>query len=258
MNPEFDFEKRYRLVREIVETIVLTLLMFLIIRFAIQNFNVDGTSMEPNLHNGELILVDKWTYLFRPPARGDVIVFVAPPHPNMDYVKRVIGVPGDIITVHNTIVIVDGITLNETYVDPRNQGNLFANKNITNLVVPPNDYFVLGDNRAVSSDSRDWGFVPKANIVGRAAFVYWPLGQDNNGFLKSYASVFANVHQPAAGAIIEPGRVTSFADLGGLGLIVVPEISLALCSRRQQVHGCFSAFSGVADVSQRFRDLRRR
>jgi signal peptidase I len=256
MNPEFDFEKRYRLVREIVETIVLTLLMFLIIRFAIQNFNVDGTSMEPNLHNGELILVDKWTYLFRSPARGDVIVFVAPPHPSMDYVKRVIGVPGDIITIRNTIVIVDGITLNETYVDPRNQGNLFANKNITNQVVPPDDYFVLGDNRAVSSDSRDWGFVPKANIIGRAAFVYWPLGQDNNGFLKNYASVFANVHQPDAGASIEPGGLLEAVRLDGFVLLWIPAVSLALW--RKPLHGRSSAFSRFVGISQRFSDLRRR
>ena len=131
MNPEFDFEKRYRLIREIVETIVLTLLMFLIIRFAIQNFNVDGTSMEPNLHDKELILVDKWTYMFRAPERGDVIVFIAPPHPDTDYVKRVIGLPGDVITIRNTVVIVDGVTLTEPYVAPQNQGNLFASKNIT-------------------------------------------------------------------------------------------------------------------------------
>src|SRR5690348_2200296 len=157
MNPEFDFEKRYRLVREIIETIVLTLLMFLIIRFAIQNFNVDGYSMEPNLHNGELILVDKWTYMFRTPERGDVIVFVAPPHPELDYVKRVIGLPGDVITIRNTVVIVDGVTLTDPYVSPKNQGNMF--KSITNFVVPANTYFVLGDNRAVSSDSRDWGVV---------------------------------------------------------------------------------------------------
>lgn len=256
MNPEFDFEKRYRLVREIVETIVLTLLMFLIIRFAIQNFNVDGTSMEPNLHNGELILVDKWTYLFRPPTRGDVIVFVAPPHPSMDYVKRVIGVPGDIITVRDTTVIVDGVTLDETYVDPRNQGNLFANKNITNMVVPPGDYFVLGDNRAVSSDSRDWGFVPKANIVGRAAFVYWPLGQDNNGFLKSYTSVFANVHQPGAGASVQSGGAVGGVDLDGLLVLLLPGISLVW--QRKRAHGCSSSFSIGAGISQRFRDLRRR
>jgi signal peptidase I len=252
MNPEFDFEKRYRLVREIVETVVLTLLMFLIIRFAIQNFNVDGTSMEPNLHNGELILVDKWTYLFRPPARGDVIVFVAPPHPNMDYVKRVIGVPGDIITVRNTVVIVDGITLNETYVDPRNQGNLFANKTITNQVVPPGDYFVLGDNRAVSSDSRDWGFVPRANIIGRAAFVYWPLGQDNNGFLKNYASVFASVHQPNTGASIQ----LVAGNLDDLVLLWLPAASLALW--RKRIYGRSSTFSRSAGINQRFSDLRRR
>src|ERR1700692_2295452 len=120
MNIEFDFEKRYRLVREIIETIVLTLLMFLIIRFAIQNFNVDGTSMEPNLHNTELILVDKWSYMFRAPARGDVIVFIAPPNKALDYVKRVIGLPGDTVTIDNTTVIVDGVTLTEPYVAARN------------------------------------------------------------------------------------------------------------------------------------------
>lgn len=235
MNPEFNFEKRYRLIREIVETIVLTLLMFLVIRFAIQNFNVDGASMEPNLHNGELILVDKWTYMFHPPARGDVIVFIAPPHPDMDYVKRVIGVPGDTITINNTTVIVDGVTLAEPYVAPQDQGNPFAYKKIQNLVVPPNDYFVLGDHRAVSSDSRDWGFVPKANIIGRAAFVYWPLGQDNDGFLKNYAFVFANVHQSNTAALSHPANspgVPVSAD--DFVLLVMPGFSLLFLRRRQR------------------------
>src|ERR1700694_3368794 len=144
MKPELDFEKKYRLVREVIETIVLTVLMFLVIRFAVQNFNVDGTSMEPSLHNGELILVDKWTYLFRPPQRGDVIVFVAPPAPTLDYVKRVIAIPGDRITINNTTVIVDGTTLNETYVASINQGNQFDYKHISNMLVPANMYFVLG------------------------------------------------------------------------------------------------------------------
>src|SRR5713226_5558932 len=196
MNPQLDFEKRYRLVREVIETIVLTILMFLVIRFAVQNFNIEGTSMEPNLHDKELILVDKWTYLFHPPARGDVIVFIAPPEPSQDYIKRIIGIPGDRITINNTTVIVDGVTLNETYVDPHNQGNFYANKVISNMLVPPNDYFVLGDNRRGSSDSRAWGFVPRKNIVGRAAFVYWPLNEGNDGFLPNVSSVFANVHQP--------------------------------------------------------------
>lgn len=234
MNPEFDFEKRYRLLREIIETAVLTLLMFLIIRFAVQNFNVDGTSMEPNLHNTELILVDKWTYLFRTPVRGDVVVFVAPPNPSLDYVKRIIGVPGDMITIRDTTVIVDGVTLNETYVDPRNQGNLFAYKNITNQVVPDGDYFVLGDNRAVSSDSRDWGFVPRQNIIGRAAFVYWPLGQDNNGFLKNYSSVFANVHLPSSSTLSQPGVLPGVVNVDGLILVMFPGISLLIQRKRRE------------------------
>src|SRR5579859_104288 len=171
MNVELDFEKRYRLVREVIETVVLTVLMFLVIRLAVQNFNIDGFSMEPSLHNTELILVDKWSYLFHAPARGDVIVFVAPPHPDQDYIKRIIALPGDIITIRDTTVIVDGVILNERYVDPKNQGNNFAYKNITNMLVPPDDFFVLGDNREGSSDSRDWGFVPRANIIGRAALV---------------------------------------------------------------------------------------
>ncbi len=196
MNPQLDFEKRYRLVREVIETIVLTVLMFLVIRFAVQNFNIEGTSMEPSLHNQELILVDKWTYLFRPPARGDVIVFVAPPTPSQDYIKRIIAVPGDTITVQNTTVIVDGVTLNESYVDPNNQGNTYGP--IINRHVPPNDYFVMGDNRADSYDSRAWGFVPRKDIIGRAAFVYWPLHENNDGFLPNVSSVFASVHSGSA------------------------------------------------------------
>ena len=234
MNPEFDFEKRFRLIREIIETIVLTLLMFLVIRFAIQNFNVDGTSMEPNLHDRELILVDKWTYLFHPPVRGDVIVFIAPPQPSMDYVKRVIGLPGDVITIKGTTVIVDGATLNETYVAAQDQGVPFGSRTITNLVVPAGDYFVLGDNRKVSSDSRVWGFVPKANIIGRAAFVYWPWGEDNNGFLKNYTSVYANVHQANSAMVGHPANAPGILGVDGFVLLLVPGFSFAFPRKRQR------------------------
>jgi signal peptidase I len=203
MNVEFDFEKRYRLVREVIETVVLTILMFLVIRLAVQNFNIEGHSMEPSLHDRELILVDKWSYLFHPPARGDVVVFIAPPHPGQDYIKRIVAVPGDTVTINDTVVIVDGVKLNERYVDPKNQGNIFAAKTISNVLVPPNDYFVLGDNRLGSSDSRDWGFVPRSYIIGRAALVYWPLGQDNDGLLPNESTVFADVHQ----AGIAPGAL---------------------------------------------------
>src|SRR5437868_808452 len=223
MNPELDFEKRHRLVREVIETVVLTLLMFLVIRFAVQNFNVDGPSMEPTLHNGELILVDKWTYLFRPPDRGDVIVFVAPPNPNEDYVKRIIGIPGDRITINDTKVIVDGVLLNETYVSPADQGNIFNYKNINNMLVPQGMYFVLGDDRLRSSDSRDWGFVPRTNIIGRAALIYWPLKQDNDGFLKNESSVFANVHQPGSTST-PPTNPIITADINPFLLLGTPAV----------------------------------
>ncbi len=229
---ELDFEKRYRLVREVIETIVLTVLMFLIIRFAVQNFNIDGMSMEPNLHNKELILVDKWTYLFHPPERGDVIVFVAPPDPTQDYIKRVIGLPGDVITIQNTTVIVDGTTLKETYIDPARQGNPYAYKVISNMVVPANDYFVLGDNRAGSSDSRDWGFVPRKNIIGRAAFVYWPLGQNNDGFLPNESAIFANVHQ--TGVKAASPSVGNGVDVDGVLLLVIPGMAMVFARRRRQ------------------------
>jgi signal peptidase I len=208
VNIELDFEKRYRLVREVIETIVLTFLMFLVIRLAVQNFNIDGYSMEPSLHNGELILVDKWSYLLHAPNRGDVIVFTAPLTPSQDYIKRIIGIPGDVITVRGTDVFVDGVKLNETYVSPARQGNPYAYKVINNLVVPPNDYWVMGDNRAGSCDSRSFGFVPRQNIIGRAALVYWPLRLDNDGLLPDRSSVFASVHQNNANLVSSTGGGT--------------------------------------------------
>ena len=224
MNPQLDFEKRYRLVREVIETIVLTVLMFLVIRFAVQNFNIEGTSMEPSLHNQELILVDKWTYLFRPPARGDVIVFIAPPQPTQDYIKRIIAIPGDTITIQNTTVIVDGVTLNESYVDSNNQGNRYGS--IINGHVPPNEYFVLGDNRANSFDSRAWGFVPRKNIIGRAAFVYWPLHEDNDGFLPNVSPVFANIHQGSAALTLLSYGV--MLDTDPVVLLILPVLFLVV------------------------------
>jgi signal peptidase I len=240
MAVEMNFEKRYRLVREVIETIVLTLLMFLVINLAVQNFDVDGHSMEPNLHDQERLMVDKWTYLFHPPARGDVVVFVAPPQPSLDYVKRIIGLPGDVITIHNTTVIVDGVTLNDTFVSSANQGNPFAEKRIENMVVPPNDYFVLGDNRGNSSDSRDWGFLPRKNIIGRAALVYWPLGQDNDGLLPNVSSVFANVHQQASAApAAQQASSHGILAVSTVLFCVVPIGIIGMRSRRRRRHNLY-------------------
>ena len=234
---ELDFEKRYRLVREVIETVVLTVLMFLVIRLAVQNFNIQGMSMEPTLHDQELILVDKWSYLFHAPTRGDIIVFVAPPHHDQDYIKRIVALPGDTISIRDTTVIVDGVTLHETYVDPNRQGNPYAYKTISNMVVPPNDYFVLGDNRVGSSDSRDWGFVPRANIIGRAALVYWPLGQSNDGFLPNASAVFDNVHQtshiPGHGTPVSQQSANP-VDIDGILLLALPGLLVIFTRKRHR------------------------
>ncbi|HEY1354105.1 MAG TPA: signal peptidase I [Ktedonobacteraceae bacterium] len=222
--------KKHRMVREVAETVILALLMFLAMRFAMQNFTIDGTSMEQSLHNGELILVDKWTYLFHPPARGDVVVFKAPPDPMQDYIKRVIGLPGDTITIKGTSVVVDGVQLNEPYVATQNQGIPPGARLISNLRVPSGDYFVLGDNRAVSSDSRIWGFLPARNIIGRAAFVYWPLGQRNAGFLPGQSHVFAGIERNNAQASGPLGVV--MANLNTLWLFLIPALLLVYLRRK--------------------------
>jgi hypothetical protein len=101
-----------------------------------------------------------------------------------------------VITIQGTTVIVDGTPLKETYLSPLFQG--VGGNPVQNLVVPPGKYFVMGDHRSNSFDSRFWGFLPRANIIGRVALVYWPLSQDNDGLLPNVSSVFANVHQRAS------------------------------------------------------------
>ncbi len=236
---ELSFEKRHRLIREVIETAVLTLLLFLVIHSAVQNFNVDGHSMEPSLHDRELILVDKWTYLFHAPTRGDVIVFVAPPEPSADYVKRVVGIPGDIITITDGMPSVDGVALKEYYVQPARMGATPGDNPIVKMIVPPDDFFVLGDNRVGSSDSRTWGFVPRKNIIGRAALVYWPLGQDNSGLLPNVSSVYGKVQQAQT---VHPTSFTSGIpnshgiDVNTMFLVAMPGVFMVFSYKRRRKH----------------------
>jgi signal peptidase I len=173
------------LVREIIETLALTLVIFVVIHFTVQNYMVDGTSMQPSLNNNQYVLVNKLAYLFHAPERGDVIVFHWPVDTNKDLIKRVIGVPGDVIVIDNKTVRVNGVLLNEPYISAP------ANPAGNTWVVPPNDYFVMGDNRQVSDDSRDWGFVPKSYIIGKAVFVYWPLNSWH--FINTYQPVYGKI-----------------------------------------------------------------
>lgn len=164
--------RRRSWVRELVETAILTIAIFLVVRVALQNFKVEGDSMYPNLHNGEYILVNKIDYMIHSPHRGDIIVFQAVPagQPDKDFIKRVIGLPGESVAVHNDSVYVNGHRLNEPYI------SAFYRPTYTwgPKTVPPNDYFVLGDNRNNSQDSHLWGWLPKQYIIGRAWVSYWP------------------------------------------------------------------------------------
>lgn len=182
---EVTLKKHSHLAREIVETIALTLIIFLVIRFAIQSYRVSGVSMQPGLQNDEYVVVNKMAYLFHAPERGDVIVFHYPLDTTKDFIKRVIGLPGDTITYDSTTVHVDGTLLAEPYISQA------ANPEGKTLIVPQNDYFVLGDNRPVSEDSRYWGFVPKDDVVGKAVMVYWPFNDWQ--LVNTYPTVYAQI-----------------------------------------------------------------
>lgn len=171
--------------REIIETIALTVFIFIVIHFTVQNYLVDGISMQPGLQNGEYVLVNKVAYLFHAPERGDVIVFEWPVDTTKNLIKRVIGLPGDKLVLTSSTVTVDGVTLKEPYISsPQN----FTGKTIT---VPPNDYFVMGDNRPDSDDSRDWGILPRDNIIGKAVMVYWP--SSNWQIINTYPSIYDKI-----------------------------------------------------------------
>ncbi len=178
-------KQRSHLAREIVETIALTLIIFLVIRFAIQSYRVSGPSMLPGLQTDDYVLVNKIAYLFHAPERGDVIVFHYPLDTSEDFIKRVIGLPGDTVSLDNKTVQVDGVVLHEPYISEA------YNPSGKTIKVPMDEYFVLGDNRPLSDDSRDWGFVPKADLVGKAVIVYWPLS--NWELINTYSNVYTQV-----------------------------------------------------------------
>ncbi len=185
------------LIREIIETVILALLIFLGLQFSIQNFRVEGSSMQPTLEEGQYIIVNKLAYLrvasghvntllpfvdiereealfpIHAPSRGEVAIFHYPKDPTKDFVKRVIGVPSDVVEIRDGQVYVNGEALEEPYITHPDQSSMATQ------TVPPGSFFVLGDNRRHSDDSRDWGTVPAENFIGRARISYWPLDRLN-------------------------------------------------------------------------------
>ena len=155
--------------RDILETALLTLVIFLAVRFGVQTFRVEGFSMEPTLHTNQYLLVNKVSYMVGEPKRGDVVVLRFPQDPRRDFIKRVIALPGEEVEVRGGVVYVDGKALTEPYILSR------PAYQYTKKRVPPGSYFVLGDNRNNSHDSHVWDWCPKEYIIGKAWVSYWPM-----------------------------------------------------------------------------------
>lgn len=160
---------------DIIETIVVALAIFVVAYlFFFQPHQVKGASMEPNFHDEEYLLTDKISYRFHPPERGDVVIFRAPKNRELDYIKRVIGLPGEKIRFSNGTVFINDQKLREDYLgNVTTYSGSFLRPGVE-FLVPVDEYVVLGDNRSHSSDSREWGTVNREDIIGKAWLRYWP------------------------------------------------------------------------------------
>ncbi len=175
-SPEFP-SSTSRWLREIKPWLRDILLAFffavLIVIFVVQPVKVEGTSMQPRLVDQERIFVNRFIYRFSEIRRGDVVVFWYPRDRSKSFIKRILGIPGDEVEIRRGSVYVNGTKIDEPYLDPqyRDQDSLGRR------IVPPDRYFVLGDHRSSSNDSRNWGFVPGELIYGKAVFCYWPISR---------------------------------------------------------------------------------
>jgi signal peptidase I len=150
--------------------VALAMAMFIVV-FLFQPVNVEGTSMAPTLSNQEHLFINKFIYHFEPIERGDVVVFWYPLDPAKSFIKRVVGLPGDTVAIRRGHVYVNGREISEPYVPKRYLGD----ESYPPVVVPKGDYYVMGDHRDDSYDSRSFGPVPRKYIYGKAVFAYWPL-----------------------------------------------------------------------------------
>jgi signal peptidase I len=154
-------------VREIVEMVVISAVIIFVVREATGQFRVEGDSMRPTFHSDQYVLVDRVSYWMGQPQRGDIIVFRYPYANDKDFIKRVIGLPGETVTIESGIVRINGVALEEPYI----VGGATYDYS---TVLGEDQYFVLGDNRNNSNDSHTWGGLDSEYIIGRAMAVYWP------------------------------------------------------------------------------------
>lgn len=155
---------------------VFAVIMLTIFLFIAQPHKVSGPSMYPTFHDNDYIITDKLTYRFSPPRRGDIIVFQDPQDHSKDFIKRIIGLPGERIKIQNNQVYINNQLLPEPFIPSSNVtfGGKFLPED-KELIIGTQEYFVMGDNREHSSDSRDWGPIKKDEIIGRVLFRYWPI-----------------------------------------------------------------------------------
>lgn len=169
-------------IQVLVTAIAVFLFMYLLV---LQPSIVKGSSMEPNLHDGAKLITEKVSYRFSEPERGDIIVF-EPDHDNgAEYVKRIIGLPGEEISISGGRVFINGEILKEDYITFDTAAGQFLKENMQ-LVVPGDYYFVMGDNRPFSSDSRSWGLVRREKITGRGWIIFWPSNEAGQIELPAY------------------------------------------------------------------------
>lgn len=183
-------------VREIIETLVLTAIVFFLVKAVAQPFTVDGPSMQPGLHTGEYVITSPLAYAFGgAPQRGDVVVLQPPVvGQSDDFIKRVIALPGDTVTITPDAVYVDGTKLDEPYINGQGKNvEPVCSTNLTNIKVQANEYLVLGDNRGNSEDSRCFGSVPRQNIVGKAILVMFPFNDAH--WINTYPGTFTGIKQ---------------------------------------------------------------
>jgi len=183
------------IIKELSETTILAMVIFLALQFALRNYQVEGSSMHPTLEQGEYVLVNKLVYFhigfeglahfipymdseentnlfpFHPPRRGEVMIFRFPEDDTRDFVKRVVGIPGDLVEIRQGQLYVNEEAQDEPYVIYNSVANM------PGILIQKDEYFVLGDNRIASNDSRNWGPVPTENIIGRAWVTFWPANR---------------------------------------------------------------------------------
>jgi signal peptidase I len=167
VSPENPRQGFRRFALDLLETLLLSLLLFFAINAISARIRVDGSSMEPTLHSGEFMIVNRLAYKLGSPQIGDVVVFHPPSNPEQEYIKRVIGLPGDRVAIANGQVSVNDQVLDEPYIATPPEYEKF-------MTVPPDMLFVLGDNRNNSLDSHNWGPVGLDQVIGKAVMVYWP------------------------------------------------------------------------------------